>query len=53
MLGDVERTRGLLDDLAAGRSTQLGRSGAAAAEPHEGEPKFGMCGLLRTYDISV
>ncbi|KQO97045.1 cupin domain-containing protein [Leifsonia sp. Leaf264] len=53
VLADVARTRGLLDDLAAGRVAQLGLSGATAAQPHEGEPKFGMCGLLRTYDISV
>lgn len=53
VLDDVARTRGLLDDLAAGRSAQLGVSGATSASPHDGEPKFGMCGLLRTYDISV
>lgn len=39
--------------IAAGSGSHLGAARVRRADPASGEPAFGMCGRLRTYDVSA
>jgi hypothetical protein len=52
-LADAERTGRRLTDLAAGRGDHLRASAVHAAAATPPPPRLGMCGRLRTWDLSA
>lgn len=51
-LAQAERELQRATAIAAGSGSHLGEARVTRADPASGEPVFGMCGRLRTYDVT-
>ncbi|MGC5172820.1 cupin domain-containing protein [Microbacterium sp. DT81.1] len=51
VLADARRGEQLLAEIASGSAALLGAAEPRSSSGAEGERRFGMCGLLRTYDV--